>query len=159
LRNQIMIRKYFKEHVFSRIAVTDQEIDAYLEQNPQLRVAPEQVRALQIVVKSEEEATEIARELRRGLAFEDAAIKYSLSPEGKNGGDLGYFARGEMPAVFDEVCFAMRAGQVSKVVASDYGFHIFKVIDHVSVGERPTAQLREEVETLLLRRKEREAQK
>lgn len=159
LRSQIMIRKYFKEYVFSRIAVTDQEIDEYLEKNPSLRLAPEQVRALQIVVKTEDTANELLKELRRGTPFEDLAMKHSLSPEGRNGGDLGYFSRGQMPAVFDEVCFAMRPGQISKVVASGYGYHIFKVVDYLPPGERPMAQLREEVEALLRRNKERQAQR
>ena len=60
------------------------------------------------------------------------ARKHSLSPDAKQGGDLGWFERGAMPPIFEQVCFALPEGKVSDVVASSYGFHLFKVI-----GRRP----------------------
>ncbi|MEZ4272062.1 MAG: peptidylprolyl isomerase [Myxococcota bacterium] len=158
LRDQLMIRKYFRDHVFSRVAVTDQEIEAHLEAHPERHIIPEEVRALQIVVKTQEEAKEWLLEIRHGMPFEDAAMKYSLSPEGKSGGDLGFFPRGVMPAIFDDICFALRTNEVSAVVPSDYGFHIFKVVDRRPEKERPTDQVRDLVEDELRREKEREAQ-
>lgn len=158
LREGLMIRKYLRDHVYARVAVTDEEIDAYLEANPEELSSPQRVRALQILVKTEDEAKQVLREVQRGLAFEDAAMKYSLSPEGRNGGDLGYFSRGEMPAVFDEACFNLRPGSLSGVVSSDYGFHIFKVVDREEGGVRPMETVREEVEQRLRAQKENEAQ-
>ena len=143
LRDMLMIRNYFRDHVFSRVAVTDKEIENHLEKHPEKRLIPEQVHALQIVVKTEEEAKLIAREIRGGMSFEDAAMKYSRSPEGKSGGDLGFFTRGVMPAVFDDVCFNQGIGQVSGAVASNYGFHLFKVLEKRAESEHPIPQLRE----------------
>jgi peptidyl-prolyl cis-trans isomerase C len=165
LRDQLLIRKYFRDHVFSRVAVTDQEIEAYLEKNPALNVVSEQVRARQIVVKTEEEARRILQEIKAGLAapktgitFEDAAMKYSLSPEGKNGGDLGFFGHGSMPKVIDEACFALKVGEISAIVPSEYGFHIFKVTERREATPRPIEKVREEAEEVLRREKEHEAQ-
>lgn len=158
LRDHLTVRKYFRDHVFSRVAVTDEEIESYLEKHPGMHEVAEQVRARQIVVKTEEEAKGILAEIKKGLAFEDAAMKYSLSPEGKSGGDLGFFARGSMPRVFDEPCFGLEPGQVSAVVASEYGFHIFKVVERRPATPRPIEQVREQVEALLRRDKERGAQ-
>jgi parvulin-like peptidyl-prolyl isomerase len=157
LRELLLIDKYLRDHVFSRIAVTDEEITHYLDKHPELQVQPEAVRALQIVVKTEERAEAILREIRRGASFEDSAVKYSLSPEAKNGGDLGFFERGTMPSIFDEVCFKLRPGEVSKVVASDYGFHLFKVIERRAEALKPVAQLRDEIEQRLRGDKERQA--
>ena len=158
LREYLMIRKYFRDHVFSRVAVTDAEIEDYIAAHPESQLRPERVRALQIIVKTEEEADKVSRAIRYGMSFEEAAIKHSLSPEGKTGGDLGYFSRGSMPEVFDEVCFNLNPGSVSKVVASDYGFHLFKVVDKQPAMERPVDEVRQEVEQLLQREKERAAQ-
>ena len=158
LREILLIRRYFREHVFSRVAVTDQEIEAYMTAHPETLLVPERVRAKHIVLKTEEEAQRVLGEIKAGLAFEDAAMKYSQSPDGKNGGDLGVFARAVMPRVFDEVCFSQPVGQVSKVVAGDDGFYIFRVIEKLPQQARSPEGAREEVETLLRREKERATQ-
>ena len=92
------------------------------------------------------------------MKFEEAAMKYSLGPEGKNGGDLGFFAPGEMPAAFDEICFKLRVGQLSSVVATDYGYHLFKIVDREGTSQRPIAEVREEIELKLRREQEEAAQ-
>ena len=159
LRKLLMIQRYFRDIVYARLVIRDDEISVYLESHPELLIRPQRVRALQIVVKTKEEASNIAREIRRGMKFEEAAMKYSLGPEGKNGGDLGFFSAGEMPAVFDEVCFNLRLGQLSPVVATDYGYHLFKIVDRQGASERSLAEVREEVELKLRREQEEAAQK
>ncbi|MBI5508514.1 MAG: peptidylprolyl isomerase [Deltaproteobacteria bacterium] len=158
LRELLMLQKYFRDHVFSRVAVTDEEISRYIEAHPETQILPEEVHALQIVVKTEEKAQEISQQIKKGMPFEEAATKYSLSPEAKNGGDLGSFARGSMPSIFDEVCFGLKVGEISKVVASDYGFHLFKVVERRPEALKPVDRLRDEIEKKLRREKEREAQ-
>ncbi|MEM6533178.1 MAG: peptidylprolyl isomerase [Myxococcota bacterium] len=158
IRNLLTVRRFFRDHVFSRVAVTDEEVEAYLQAHPDFAVVPERVRARHIVVENEDKAKEVLAEVRRGLAFEEAAMQYSKSPDGQSGGDLGFFKRGEMPKVFDEVCFSHPPGVVNKVVASDYGFHLFKVIEKRPETARPLDSVREEIESLLLKKKQREAQ-
>ena len=114
---------------------------------------------MQILVKTKDEAFSVYKEIRRGLAFEDAAIRYSLSPESKNGGDLGYFSRGMMPKIFDEVCFELNNDEISKPVDSDYGFHIFKLIDKEPAHQRDPEIIRDRVERLIRQTKEYNAQK
>ncbi|GAC1336588.1 MAG: hypothetical protein NVSMB23_01870 [Myxococcales bacterium] len=111
---------------------------------------PEEVRALQIVVASAEEAKNLLEQVRKGTPFEDLARAHSLSPDGKKGGDLGFFARGTMPAVFDETCFALRPGQVSGVVPSRYGYHLFKLLEKRAPRKRPFEEVRPVVERRLL---------
>ncbi len=158
LRDLLLIRKFFRDHVFSRVAVTDKEIEEHLAQHPELLVLPEAVRARHIVVKTNDEALKILNEIKAGLAFEDAATRYSLSPDAKSGGDLGFFARGVMPQVFDEVCFGLPPGQISKPMASDYGYHIFKVLERRPEQRRDLSAVQDEIELLLRHEKERAAQ-
>ena len=158
LREHLMLQKYFRDHVFSRVAVTDDEISRHITAHPEVLLAPEEVHALQIVVKTEEKAKEVLQEIKNGASFEDAAMKHSLSPEAKSGGNLGFFARGTMPRVFDEVCFNLKNGETSRVVASDYGFHLFKVVERRSESLKSVNRVRDEVERLLRREKERAAQ-
>ncbi len=159
-RSRLIVEHYFVEEVFSRVAVTDAEIEAYYQEHAEDFAQPEQVRAAQIVVKTSEEARRILNEIRsKGMGFDEAARRYSLSPDAKVGGDLGYFRKGVMPRVFDQSCFSLAAGQVSEVVASDYGFHLFKVLERRPAEKRSLDRARVEVERVLLRRKQEEAQK
>lgn len=92
------------------------------------------VRARQIVVADGEEALQILRRLKKGESFAKLAAEKSLGPEKANGGDLGYFSEGERPAEFDQV-FSMEAGQISEVIWSPYGYHIFKVEEKVEARQ------------------------
>lgn len=156
LRESLTIQQYLLDFVYARLAITEQQITVYLEEHPQRLVQAPSVRALQIVVASREKAKEIAREIRRGLSFEDAAMQHSLSPEGKSGGDLGFFAKGTMPLVFERA-FTMWPGQVSEILESDYGFHLLKLLEKREEQELPLMKIRDEVEDELLRSAQREA--
>jgi peptidyl-prolyl cis-trans isomerase C len=156
LRESLTVQQYLLDYIYARLAITDQQITAYLEEHPKRLVQAPSVRALQVVVASREKAKEIAREIRRGLSFEDAAMQHSLSPEGKSGGDLGFFAKGTMPLVFERA-FAMWPGQVSEILESDYGFHLLKLLEKREEQELPLMKVRDEVEDELLRSAQREA--
>ena len=159
VREMLLVRKYLRDYVFARVAVTDAEIEQHVRQHPEVLKTAEQVHARQLLVKTEEQANTLLAEIKSGkVSFEDAAIKHSLSPDGKSGGDLGAFARGVMPQVFDDTCFGLRVGEVSRVVTSPYGFHLFKVLERHPAGERTLAQVRDSVEDRLRRDKEHVAQ-
>ncbi len=159
LRGQLQLERLFAEEVFARVAITDDEVDAWLEANPDALRRPEQVHALQLVVKTEEEAKELLGQLRKGADFGKLAAEHSLSPDAKLGGDLGWFARGEMPPPFDEVCFALGVGRLSDVVGSSFGFHVFKVLERRGAQAPDPEELREEAEARLRREKEADAQR
>ena len=85
------------------------------------------------MVESEEEIREIQNELRRKQkSFSDLAKEFSLGPEGAQGGDLGYFEAGQMPEEFDDV-FKLKKNVVSSIIQTPYGFHLFKVVDKMTL--------------------------
>lgn len=159
-RARLVVERYFVDEIFARVAVTDPEIEAYYKEHEAEFAQPEQVRAAQIVVKSEGEARRILSKIRfEGMSFDEAARRWSLSPDAKVGGDLGFFKKGVMPPVFDQACFALQKNQVSEVVASEYGFHLFKVLDRKSAEPMPLSRVRGEVEKLLWQKKRETAQR
>ncbi len=96
--------------------------------NPNLDVT--EVRASHILVKTRPEAVKIRKEIINGdISFEEAAEKYSLCPSSANGGDLGYFKRGQMVQPFSDVAFDLRVGQISDPVGTKFGWHLIKVVD------------------------------
>ncbi len=91
----------------------------------------EQVRARHILLDSEEEAKKVLEELRQGADFAELARKYSKDEATKeNGGDLGWFPKGEWEPAFDAVAFTLKVGEISDIVRTSMGYHIIKVEEH-----------------------------
>lgn len=90
----------------------------------------EQVRASHILVETEAEARQAITELAAGADFADVARRRSTGPTGAEGGDLGYFAQGEMLPAFSDAAFALKPGETTKdPVRTRYGWHVVKVLD------------------------------
>jgi peptidyl-prolyl cis-trans isomerase C len=154
----ITIEKLFDQEIYPRVALTEDEIRHYFDEHQEALQEPEQVHAQQIVVKDLDEAKHVQALLRQGKKFSDLARKYSLSADAKVGGDLGFFKRGVMPPEFDEVAFKLGVGQVSEIVSTAYGYHLFKTLERKPARKRELAEVRTEVERRLLREKRTDAQ-
>jgi peptidyl-prolyl cis-trans isomerase C len=155
---RLTVEKLVDEVVYQRVAVTEEELQGYLDAHASEFQEPEQVHAAQIVVKDVEDARHLRDELHRGAKFADLARAHSLSADARLGGDLGWFPQGVMPPEFDKVAFSLQPGQISDVVTSEYGFHLFKVLDRRPARKKDLAQVRREVERRLLREKKEKAQ-
>jgi peptidyl-prolyl cis-trans isomerase C/foldase protein PrsA len=156
--NSLTIEKLFQEQVYPRVAVTEAEIRNYFDQHPDEFKGAEQVHAAQIVVKGMDEARRLQQQLRSGAKFSDLARKYSLSPDAKVGGDLGFFPRGQMPRPFEEVAFKLGVNQVSDIVSTDYGYHLFKVLERRPARSLELSEVRGRIHDKLLKQKRQLAQ-
>ncbi len=149
-REALIIEKLFQQQVFSRLAVTEEQIRSYYDEHADEYAEPEQVHAQQIVVKGLDEARRIQQQLWQGKKFSDLARRFSLSADAKVGGDLGFFARGTMPPAFDDVVFKLSVGGTSEVVSTDYGFHLFRVLEKKPARKRELNDVRAVIEQKLL---------
>jgi len=136
-------------------SVTEEEVTRRLgELRPDLSV-PEEVRASQLLVRTEEEAAAARRRILAGAPFDEVAREVSISPDAERGGDLGWFPRGQMPPEFDEIVFALPVGKVSEVASTAFGFQLFLVTGRRPARERDEAEVRAQVrEDLLAERRE-----
>lgn len=90
----------------------------------------EEIRAAHILVKEEAKAKELSEKISKGGDFAALAKEFSIDPGSKdNGGDLGYFAKGQMVPQFEEAAFKLGKGEVSAPVQTQFGWHIIKVSD------------------------------
>ena len=79
-----------------------------------------------ILVEQEYEAQDLLKKLQAGESFEDLAKKFSRCPSSRQGGDLGSFGRGQMVQPFEEAAFALKAGEISQPVRTQFGYHLIK---------------------------------
>lgn len=113
---------------------TAADVQAYYEQHqPEFR-SGEEVRVRQILVNDENLAAEIVKKLEAGTPFGDLSAEYSRAPNAKRGGEIGFVSRGDLPKMFEEEIFRLRAGQVSAVLRTDTSFHIFQVDERRPAG-------------------------
>jgi len=149
-REQLTVEKLLAQQVHARVAVTEEQIRRYFDEHAADFEEPEQVHAQQIVVKGLDEAKRVQQQLWQGKKFADLAMRYSLSPDARVGGDLGFFARGTMPPAFDDVVFKLNVGGTSDVVTTDYGFHLFRVLEKKPARKRELNEVRGLIEERLL---------
>lgn len=87
------------------------------------------VKASHLLVKTEEEAKKLKEEIANGKDFGQAAAEVSLCPSGANGGDLGFFTKGQMVKEFEDAAFSMEVGQVSEPIKTQFGYHLIYLTD------------------------------
>lgn len=89
----------------------------------------ELVRASHLLVDTKEEAIKLKEEILAGKSFADAAAEVSKCPSGANGGDLGFFSKGQMVKEFEDAAFSMDVGEVSDPVKTGFGYHLIYLTD------------------------------
>lgn len=130
LVEDILLQKYLEEAFYSKINITSEMAKEFFEKNPEMFKSPVKVKASHILVKEEDEIKAIEEKLAKGEDFAKLAEEHSLCPSGKSaGGDLGYFAQGQMVPEFDEVVFEMKVGDISKPVKTNFGYHLISLED------------------------------
>lgn len=137
------------------IQVSPQEIKTYYSKNRKKFDIEEQIRIRQIVTDSKDKAMELRERILAGENFAKLALEHSQSPDRSQGGDLGYFSKGDLPQMFD-VCFALQKGELSEIVASDYGFHIFKVLDIKPKRRKRFDEVASEIHQMFFAEKQKE---
>jgi len=143
---QLMIEEV-QAAVAGSVEATDEEIAEYYASHRADYSVEERIRASHILVPTQEEAQEIFEDLALGERFEDVARAHSKDTgSAERGGDLGWFSRGELlDSAFDDAAFALSVGHLSRVVETQYGYHIILVTDRQEALEPNLADIEAEV--------------
>jgi len=153
-RIQLMLEEV-QAAVAGSVEATDEEVAAYFEEHRADYAVEERIRASHILLSTYDEAQEALESLEMGAEFSDVARARSTDTGSANkGGDLGWFARGElMDDTFDDAAFALDVGYLSGVVETRFGLHIILVTDRQEAIEPELAdiedQLRDDAERAL----------
>jgi peptidyl-prolyl cis-trans isomerase C len=141
IKKALSIQKMIEQEIIKKIQVTDQASKDYYDKNPQSFKQPEQVKASHILIKvdpavdAEKKAEArkkiegIQKELKEGKEFSALAKEHSEDPSAPQGGDLGYFRRGQMVKPFEDAAFGLKKDEISDIVETSFGYHLIKVYD------------------------------
>lgn len=150
------------DQVAARIEVRDADVEAYYKANQGKFATAEQRRASHILIAADKAASAVTKaaakakaekllaEVKAGRDFGALAKANSADPgSAQQDGDLGFFGRGTMVKPFEDAAFALKVGEVSGVVESDFGYHIIKLTEIKGGGGGDLASARSQIEAEL----------
>jgi len=133
----------WQKKMLDKIAISDKELKDYYKNNKEEFVQQESVHARHILVKTKEEAQKIIAQLKSlsGMPlkekFIELAKKDSIGPSASRGGDLGFFAKGQMVPAFDKKVFSMKVGSITtEPVKTQFGYHVIYLEDKKEAATR-----------------------
>jgi peptidyl-prolyl cis-trans isomerase C len=155
------VKLLIASQVESLVSVTPQEVSTFYDENPDVFMQPDLVRARHILIRVTPNEPEAAKKEARSRAkaahrrvvggedFAAVATEVSDGPNAANGGDLGYFAQDSMVPVLANAAFALDVGKISDIIESQFGFHIVKIEDKKPAGKMTFAEAKGPAEQLL----------
>lgn len=157
LKNNLLIKKLIDKSVNNKVSVNEEEIQKYFAEHEEEFHKGKQVKALHIMVETEDEALRIKKQLdSKEGDFAELAREYSLGPEGAEGGDLGYVQEGHMPPELDAI-FKLNKGEISNIIRTPYGSHLFQVVDKRKDSKMSYEESRKIIHDKLVRERQDEA--
>lgn len=164
-RRDLLISHFVETTFVSKVAVSEAEIRAFYDSNPEKFKRDETVKASHILIgtdsvasaddkkKAREKAEKLRKELTGGADFAVLAKGNSTCPSSQQGGDLGSFSKGQMVPPFEKAAFALKPGEISDVVETQFGYHIIKVTEKKGAETVDFTDARGRIEEFLKRQK------
>ncbi|NQU41408.1 MAG: peptidylprolyl isomerase [Lentisphaerae bacterium] len=161
----IKIKKLLSTVLADKLAVSEEDVLAFMSEHKDQLKRPERVRARHILLQFSENEDDAAKatqkeqiealrqKLLSGGDFAALAGEYSTCPSRLRGGDLGFFARGRMAKPFEAAAFTQDIEAIGPVIETQFGYHIVQVTEKEAAGDATV----EQVTLMLQQRKQQEA--
>ncbi|MEW6570997.1 MAG: peptidylprolyl isomerase [Nitrospirota bacterium] len=169
-KDNFLANEFLKRQVAEKVTIPEEDMKAYYDDNQEEFKTPEMVRVRHILVrvepsaseedkkKAKEKAEDILKKIKEGEDFAELASGLSDDPGSKaNGGDLGFISRGRTVKPFEDAAFALKPGEVSGVVETQFGFHIIKVEERKEAGTQSYENAKERIRQKLSQDRSRTA--
>lgn len=165
LGDQITIQKLIDREVRSRVSVSPAEVTAYYEENRKQFMMPAAVQVATILIRpkdnldverSRAQAEDIQRMLSQGHDFYGLAKRFSDGLNAENGGRIGRLERGKNIREIDEVLFDLKPGDVSPIIRSPAGFHLFLIEEVQPARDAQIEEMQHQIREILREQKTQE---
>lgn len=165
LKEDLAIQALIDKQIVEKINVSEQDTQAYYDTHPEAFKQPEQLRASHILVTVDPKADPAKKEeahkkiesvqekLKAGGDFAALAKELSDCPSKEKGGDLGYFGKGQMVKPFEDAALALKPGETSGIVETQFGYHIIKLAEIKPEGVMPYAEVKDQLSQYLKQEK------
>jgi parvulin-like peptidyl-prolyl isomerase len=153
LKQFLLIEKIQRLVMVDTPLTTFQEVKRYFDAHEEEFKQTRMVQVRQVVVPSEKEAQSVYKRLKDGSDMAELAKELSITPDADNEGIMGWFSKGDLEESMDKAIFSLSVGDISKVLKTPYGYHIFCVTESRPGGERDLSEVIEEIETRLMLQK------
>ena len=157
--SDLVIKKFFQNRIGAQVTVSEKEIKEYYQQNLSRFSSPPKVEARHILLRDLDTAQEVASGLKRGEDFGQLAKEFSIDlPSASKGGKLGTVQKGRatLPEV-EKALFTVSEGEVSDIVKTKYGYHIFVVDKRIARQFKPLEEVSDLIRRILLQQKQAKA--
>lgn len=156
-RKEIYINNLIETEIASKISISDDQAKKFYDENSAKFKQPETVQASHILIgvdpkasaeekaKAKEKAEALLKRAKAGEDFAALAKTNSTCPSAPQGGDLGYFSKGQMVPAFEAAAFSLKPGEISDVVETQFGYHIIKVTNKKPAGTVPFSDAKKEI--------------
>ncbi|NLW67902.1 MAG: hypothetical protein GXY28_08895 [Bacteriovoracaceae bacterium] len=152
-----MLARGLAESAVENISISDQDISGYYDSNRDKFTEGPKVKLRHILVDNEGDAQTVLAQLKKGADFSELAKEKSKCPSSQQGGDLGWATKGMMVPEFENAAFALKKGEMSGVVKTDFGYHIIMCDDVEPAKQIELKDARDIIERQLRSEKSEEA--
>ena len=164
-RRDLIISNYIEKTILPKVTVSEEDARKFYNDNPDKFTRPEAVKASHILLgvdakataeekkAAREKAEKLRKELAGGADFAALAKGNSTCPSSQQGGDLGFFGKGQMVPAFESVAFSLKPGEISEVVETSFGYHIIKLTEKKAAEKVDFKEARPRIEDYLKNQK------
>ena len=162
-KNNFLATEYVKMEIVDKITVSEDDIRAYYDAHKDDFQTPEMIRVRHILIKvdpgaseedklkAKEKTEDILKKIKSGEDFAKLASELSDDTMTKpKGGDLGFMSRGRLVKPFEDAAFALKPGEVSEIVETQFGYHIIKAEEKKDAGVEPYETVKDRIQQRLL---------
>jgi peptidyl-prolyl cis-trans isomerase C len=149
IKQKLLIEKITQKAAGDTEPITFEETQAYFNSHRDDFWHPMMIKLRQIAVKTSDEAEIIHKRLSSGEDMGDLAEKNSITPDSKEGGIMGWIGKGQLEEGIEDIVFSLPVGEISSILKSSYGYHIFEVMEIRNEGYYTLPEKMEEIEAVL----------
>lgn len=157
LAESLQVQHYLSNSLFKDVFVSEKECEDFYKEHLAEYIRNDEVHLREILVDDLNQAQKILAALKAGQNknFSELARLYSKAPGAVDGGELGSFQRGDLPEVFEKAVFHLAPATTSKIVQTQYGFHIFLVEERIPAHQQHFYEVRDQIHEKLRLERER----